>query len=379
MNRNHHQSLAIVFLAVGSVLFYGCNFAIFPAPAPSPTTKTPGTASVVRPIPPGKIALGYFTGDQSSLAALQSFSTFINIVSADIFTLKSDGSIAGNDDLGVAAASRSLGIQVYACINNFNSDPAVNGFDPALAQAAIVRHKALVISNLVALAQRGGFDGINIDIENLTYSKNIDAVRADFSSFIHDLAAQLHTNGIKLIISVPAKTADSTDDTWSYPFDLASLGQDADYLQLMTYDEHTPSGEPGPVSGADWVKSCVVYASSLVDPSRLLIGLPAYGYDWDLTASNQTKNTFSASDFSWTDIPTLLAKSTSTAQWDITSQSPFLTYTEKGHDHVAWYESAGSIQAKTKLIPIYTLAGFSMWSLGKEDQSFWQAAVDGAK
>lgn len=384
MNWNHHKSLAIVFLAVGSVIIYGCSFAIFPAPAASDSTRTHGTASADKPTPAGagivgKLALGYYTGSQSSLAALQTHSSFLNIISADIFTLRSDGSIAGKDDLGVAAYSRTLGIQVYACINNYNSDPAINGFDPALARAAIVTHKALVISNLVALAQHGGFDGINIDIENLTYSANIDEARADFTSFIHDLAAQLHANGKKLIISVPGKTADSTDNTWSYPFDLAALGQDADYLQLMTYDQHGPWGEPGPVSGEDWVESCVVYASSLVDPSRLLIGLPAYGYDWDLTASDKTKKTYSASDFPWTDVPALLAKSTSVAQWDAGSQSPFLTYTENGHDHIAWYESAGSIQAKTKLIPKYNLAGFSMWSLGQEDQSFWQAAIEGAK
>ena len=384
MNGNYHKSLAIVFLAVGSVLLYACSFPISLAPAASDSSSTPGTASADKPSTAapriaGKVALGYYTGSQSSLAALQTHSSFLNIVSADVFTLRSDGSISGKDDLGVAAYSRTVGIQVYACVNNYNSDPAINGFDPALARAALVTHKALVISNLVALAQHGGFDGINIDIENLTYSANIEEARADFSSFIHDLAAQLHANGKKLIISVPGKTDDSTNNTWSHPFDLAALGQDADYLQLMTYDQHGPWGEPGPVSGEDWVESCVVYASALVDPSRLLIGLPAYGYDWDLNASDKTKKTFSAGDFSWTDVQSLLAKSTATAQWDAASQSPFLTYSENGHDHIAWYESAGSIQAKTKLIPKYNLAGFSMWSLGKEDQSFWQAAMDGEK
>jgi spore germination protein YaaH len=345
----------------------------------TPGLVAPHASSNAAPKLNGRIALGYYTGSQSSYAALVSFTPFMNVVSADIYTVRSDGSLVGSDDLGVAAFGRSHGIQTYACISNYNSDPAINNFDPKLAQAAIVTHKTQVISNLVALAQHAGFDGINIDFENLTYSANIDDARADFSSFIHDLAAQLHANGIKLIVSVPAKTSDSKDDIWSYPFDLAALGQDADYLQLMTYDQHSPSSAPGPISGADWVENCVVFTTSLVDPSRLLIGLPAYGYDWDLTASNPGKNTYSATNFSWTDIPTLFAKTSAEAQWDIGSQSPFVTYKENGHDHVAWYESAGSIQAKTKLLSEYNLAGFSVWSLGKEDQNFWQAARDGAK
>ena len=373
-----HKSPAFVLLAMGSVLFYACGSAISSTlPTKAPVSVAQTKTITAAPKITRKLALGYYTGSQSSYDALLSFSSFLNIVSADVFSLRSDGSVTGSEDRGIVAYGQSHGFQTYACINNYNSDPAINGFDPALAQAAIVTHKSQVISSLVALAKTGGFAGINIDIENLTYSVNIDEARTDFSSFIHDLAAQLHAKGIKLMISVPGKTADSRDNTWSYPFDLAALGQDADYLQLMTYDQHGPWSEPGPVSGADWVESCVVYASSLVDSSKLLIGLPAYGYDWDMTTSDKSKNTYSASSFSWTDIPALLAKSTAAAQWDAGSQSPYVTYTENGHDHTAWYESAGSIQAKTKLIPKYNLAGFSMWSLGKEDQSFWQAAKDG--
>jgi spore germination protein len=345
----------------------------------TPDQVEPIKTSTTPPGQPALLALGYYTGSQASFAAIQSFSTFVNVVSADVFTIQMDGSIAGRDDFGAAEFGRSNGIQTYACINNYNSDPAVNDFDPELARAAIVTHKDQVISSLVALAQDGDYAGINIDFENLTYSADIEEDRTDFTSFIHALAPQLHAKGLKLIISVPARTVESRDNTWAYPFDLATLGQDADYLQLMTYDQHGPWSAPGPVSGADWVESCVVYASSVVDPSRLLIGLPAYGYDWDMTASDPGKNTYSATDFSWTDIPALLARPGAVDSWDDPSQSPNVTYAENGHDHTAWYENAQSIQAKTRLVLKYHLAGFSMWALGKEDQSFWQAAMDGTK
>ena len=379
-----HTLPAILFLAVGSVLFYACGPATPSAPTSHPPTNlpvplTPTLKSTAIPGAAGKLALGYYTGSQGSYAALLASSTSLNMVSADVFTLRSDGSIAGSDDLGAAAFGRSRGIQTYACLNNYNSDPGVNDFDPHLAQAAIVTYKTQVISSLVDLAQQGGFDGINIDIENLNYSANIEQPRADFTSFIHQLAGQLHARAIKLIISVPAKTADSKDDAWSYPFDLAALGQDADYLQLMTYDQHGPWSEPGPVSGADWVEDSVIYASSVVYPSRLLVGLPAYGYDWDLTSSDKSKNTYSAHDFSWTDVPALLAKPAAAVHWDAGSQSPYVTYTVNGHDHVAWYENPQSIRAKTELITKYNLAGFAMWALGKEDQGFWQASLAGTK
>jgi spore germination protein YaaH len=275
----------------------------------------------------------------------------------------------------VAAVDRGLGIQTYACINNWNNDPAVNDFDPALAEAAILTHKDAVIKQLVDLAQSGGFEGINIDFESIAYGEDIEAARAEFTAFINQLAAALHAEGKKLIISVPGKTADTIEDTWSYPFDLAALGQDADYLQLMTYDQHGPWGEPGPVSGADWVEEVVVYTSSIVDPSKLLIGLPAYGYDWDLSAPNPDGESFAAGSFSWTDVPALLDKPGALAAWDAASQSPSVTYMEEGHKHVAWYEDEKSLQAKVALVERYGLAGMSVWSLGQEDEGFWQAVV----
>jgi spore germination protein YaaH len=299
-------------------------------------------------------------------------------VSADVCAVEFDGTITGEDDFGVVAFCKAHGIDVYACVSNYNDDLEVDGFDAELARAAIVTHRNAVIARLVALAASGGYDGINIDFENLAFSRDIDDDRAAFTAFIHELATQLHALGLKLAISVPGKTEDSIDDDWSYPFDYAALGEDADLLQLMTYDQHGPWSEPGPVSGADWVEDCVAYAVSLVEPAKLLIGLPAYGYDWNLTDSDPVSWTYSATSFSWSGIAAsgvaaLLARLGAIEGWDEASQSPYVTYTERGHRHEAWFENAASLRAKTALIAKYALAGLSMWSLGQEDESFWSA------
>jgi len=321
----------------------------------------------------GYACLGYYTGDERSFEAVQDFAEYLTIVSADVYAVQFDGTIPGGDDFGVVAFCRAHGIEVYACVSNYNSDPDVDGFDAELAHAAIATHRDAVIAGLVEIAQDGGYDGVNIDFENLAFSGNIEDDRAAFTIFIHELATQLHALGLKLAISVPGKTQDSIDDDWSYPFDYAALGEDADLLQLMTYDQHGPWSEPGPVSGADWVDSCVAYAASLVDPAKLLIGLPAYGYDWDLTDSDPASWAYSATSFSWSGVPDLLAKPGTVEHWDAASRSPYVTYTERGHRHEAWFENAVSLRAKTALIAKYGLGGLSMWSLGQEDESFWSA------
>jgi spore germination protein YaaH len=319
------------------------------------------------------VCLGYYTGDAQSFEAVQQFVEYLSIVSADVYAVEFDGTITGGDDFGVVAFCRAHGIEVYACVSNYNSDPDVDGFDAALAHAAIVTHRNTVITHLVALAQTGGYDGVNVDFENLATSRDIDTDRTAFTAFIRELAERLHAAGLKLAISVPGKTDDSRDNDWAYPFDYGALGRDADLLQLMTYDEHGPWSDPGPVSGADWVEDCVAYAASLVDPAKLLIGLPAYGYNWDLTAFVPSREEYSAEAFSWSDISELLTRPGAVEHWDAAAQSPYVTYTERGHRYEAWFENAESLRAKTALIAKYHLAGLSMWSLGQEDASFWSA------
>ncbi|MDD5264617.1 MAG: glycosyl hydrolase family 18 protein [Candidatus Bipolaricaulis sp.] len=351
---------------LGLVLVVMAAAAIFPGAA------CRGTAS------PGTECLGYYTGDERSFEAVQDFAQYLTIVSADVYAVEFDGTIAGTDDFGVAAFCRAHGIETYACVSNWNEDPHVDDFDAVLAHAAIVTHREAVIDNLVALAGDGGYDGVNVDFENLAFSRDIADDRAAFTAFIHELASHLHALDLKLAISVPGKTEDSPDDDWSYPFDYAALGRDADILQLMTYDQHGPWSEPGPVSGADWVEECVAYAVSVVDPAKLLIGVPAYGYDWDLTASRPARGEYSATAFSWggtaaSGSAALLARPGAIVGWDTASCSPYVAYLEGGHRHEAWFESAESLRAKTALIAEYSLAGLSMWSLGQEDQAFWEA------
>jgi spore germination protein YaaH len=237
----------------------------------------------------------------------------------------------------------------------------------------VVTNKERLTANMVNLAQGGGWEGINVDFENL-YPGDRDA----FSLFIHDLAGALHEKGLKLLISVPAKSSDDPADDWSWPFDYPALGADADLIQLMTYDEHGPWSGPGSVAGYDWMESCVQYAASVIDPAKLLIGLPAYGYDWNL--ADPDKNT----GFAWKESAAILARTGAAPIWDDRTKSVHIAYTNSigtsdGAPHVAWFEIPAGISAKTALVGQYRLAGFSMWVLGNEDLSFWQAVSAGLK
>lgn len=330
-----------------------------PAPEPEPGKKTT------------KIVLGYYAGylADRGFSSVTSYADYLTHVSADTFNVTSDGAVKGTAPADLLAFDRGHDIRTFACVANFSEDD----FDADLAHDAVVVHRAKTIAALTDLVGGGDWEGINVDFEGL-----YPADRGAFTRFIRELAAALHGRGLKLAVSVPAKSADDPGDDWSWPFDYAALGAEADLIQLMTYDEHGPWGDPGPVAGYEWMERCVQYAVTVIDPAKLLIGLPAYGYDWNL--SDPEGN----GDFAWRDVAAILAETGAVPSWDGKALSARIAYTNTigtrdGAEHVAWFETPEGIAAKSALAVRYSLAGVSMWVLGDEDLGFWEAVGSGLR
>jgi len=314
-----------------------------------------------------RVSLGFYAGDDPIVYnSVTTYVHYLNAVSVARYSVDTTGAITGSlPNTSLLPFDRGHGIHTYACIVN-------GGFDPDLGHSALVTNKAAVLTNLMALTTTGGYEGVNLDFEGLYPSD-----RAAYTQFVAELAAKLHAGGYKLILSIPSVTVDNPADSWAGAFDYPAIGQNADLLQLMTYDENGPGwSDPGPVAGADWVEQCVAYAATVVSPSKLLIGLGAYGYDWDLTAY-ATTGAYPDSYIPWTSFSTWLAVPGAVQHWDTATLSPYVTYTLDGHDHVGWYENAASIQAKTALVKKYNLGGLSVWALGQDDLVFWKAAMAG--
>lgn len=318
-----------------------------------------------------RMVLGYYAGDQAVVYhSVTAFTRYLSAVSVARYSVDAAGAITGGlTNARLLPFARAHGIHTYVCAGNFG---AGGDFDSAIGHSAIVTNKDLVIKNLIALARSGGYEGVNLDFEAI---KPPD--RQAYGQFVADLSAGLHAEGLKLILSVPAETKDDTTDDWAGAFDYNLIGRYADLLQLMTYDEHGPAWSgPGPVAGADWLEDCVKYAVSVVSPAKLLIGLPAYGYDWDLTAHAKT-GAYPFSYVAWSKFGDWLSVPGAAQNWDGTALSPSVKYTLDGHDHEAWFENTASIKAKTAVVKKYNLAGLSVWSLGQEDLSYWKAAMAG--
>ncbi len=310
-----------------------------------------------------KAVMAYFESSGSA-QSLRTFAPYLNQIPTDTFAIGPKGRISGTAPASALKFARSRGMQTFAVVSNFGKF----GFVPFTAHN-IVTHPAIrttAIQNMLAVVATYGYTGINIDFEAVPRKD-----RAAFTEFIHEVAQAMRSAGYLTLVSVPAELQDNPKDSWAGAFDFKALGGEADILQVMTYDENGPWGPPGPVAGLDWVEPCAQFAVSVVPASKISLGVPAYGYDWNLTKGTGVQ-------VYWKKIPALIAKVGAVPQWDVTSSSPYFSYTSaSGANHVVWYENAESIPLKSALAVTYDLMGVSVFALGFEDQTFWEAISTG--
>jgi spore germination protein YaaH len=310
-----------------------------------------------------KAVMAYWENPASE-HSLRAFASYLNQIPTDTFAINSKGKVSGTAPVAALAFARSKGMQTFATVSNFGKTDFVPYIAHNIVNHAAIRAKA--IENMLAVVETNGYSGVNVDFESVPRRD-----RAAFSRFIHDVAHSMRAAGYLTVVSVPAELQDDPTDPWAGAFDFKALGRDADILQLMTYDENGPWGPPGPVAGLNWVEPCAQFAVSVVPASKISLGIPAYGYDWNLTKGTGVQ-------VYWKNIPALIAKVGAVPQWDVASSSPYFSYTAANRaSHVVWYENAESIPLKSALAVRYGLAGVSVFALGFEDLTFWEAVSSG--
>ncbi|NMP21314.1 glycosyl hydrolase family 18 protein [Sulfobacillus harzensis] len=228
----------------------------------------------------------------------------------------------------------------------------INGYgnDNMLQSPSLLRTD---VATLVNLAKQDNYDGFNIDFESLN---NPDEVGLD--TFVADLAAGLHQEGKKLIVSVGPRTSDANN---YHVYNYRSLGASADYIDLMLYDAHDNGGSAGPVAPLSWTANITRYAESTIPHQKILVGLAGYGYNWASTGSTEIS-----------DIAALALANRYGSTWvGGIVQEPTVSYQVNGVRHIVWFEDSASEAYKVRWVGQAGLGGVALWDLGGENPGVW--------
>lgn len=285
----------------------------------------------------------------------------VNVVSPAFFHLNSKGELTEN--VGQAGQeyiewAHSNGYKVWPMVQN-----AGNGMINVTSDIMNDYNKRQeLINEIVVACVRYKLDGINIDFENM---KQED--KDMYSRFIIELTPRLKDMG--LVVSVDV-TAPDGSETWSMCFDRNVIGDVADYIIFMAYDQYgTSSNKSGTTAGYDWVNVSLnkFLKTEEIKSDKIILAIPLYTRLWTEDSSGKVvKQTTVALKNMYNVIPAGVEK-----QWDDNLKQYYVEYQDGQYTKKIWIEDEKSLKEKISLIKNNNLAGVASWEKGMETDNFW--------
>ncbi|MBO8125908.1 MAG: SH3 domain-containing protein [Firmicutes bacterium] len=313
-------------------------------------------------VPAGLQTIGYYAtsypGDDSSLRSMAEAGSTLTGVAPFLFTVDSYGNIFGDNDWQAMEQAKKAGRTTLALVHNVRGD----WFNTQVAHNLLSKevNRTRAINQILDILKKYGYDGVNLDLEAVKPSD-----RNYLTSFVRELSWALRPKGYLLTISVPAKTWDDRNNSWSGAYDYKAIGEYADWVMIMAYDQHYKTGRPGPVAAIDWVEQVVKYAISTIPREKIILGVPTYGYDWP-TNGNPGRSV------SYAQAMKIARDNGIQPKWHPTYKVPYFSYVSGSMIREVWFESSWSLEYKLDLVKKYGLKGIALWRLGLEDPRTWE-------
>lgn len=296
------------------------------------------------------------SGESSVLSILDTLAGQLTYLAVVAYSFTTEG-YAYNmiEDSAIVERSKQLNITPLLMIRNFTGvDFSAELAGQVLANPAYRRN---LVQSIVNLTRQRGFGGVSIDFEFIPPPQ-----RNDFNLFLRELKTAL--GALILHVNVHAKTADLPTNRIVGAYDYAAIGNAADIVAVMTIDYGYPGGPPDPISPIWWMEDVVQYALTKINPRKLQIAIPLYGYD-KVVGTNTTRA------MSIVAAQNQAIATGSTIEFEQRSMSPWYRHWSVGAEQVVWFEDIRSFIAKYRLIDVYQLSGTTFWQISLAAPQNW--------
>ena len=301
-----------------------------------------------------KITLAWFqvsgTAGNSSIDNNMSTISGVNVIAPTWYSVTDEsGNMSSYASADFVSKMHQRGIDVWALVSDFDTN--VDFAQLYSSKAA----RTNMVNKLVGEAKSYGFDGINLDYENIK-----SAYAKDYLQFVRELSVACERNGIVL------STDNYKPEAYNRCYNLKEQSKFVDYVIVMAYDEHYAGTDAGSVASLPFVKEAVEDTVQLVGKEHVIAGIPFYTRIWTTTDGNTTSRAVgmqAAID--------QLNSDGQVALWNDDCGQYVASYTVGSSTRQRWFEEEKSIEAKMQVIQQENTAGVACWKLGLEKSTVW--------
>mgnify|MGYP000132160669 CR=1 FL=1 len=288
----------------------------------------------------------FFSGIDNNIATASG----VNVLAPTWYSVTdSSGNMSCYASAGLVNKMHQRGTDVWALVSDFDT----NVDFAALYSSKKARTN--MVNTLINDAEKYGFDGINLDCENIK-----SAYAKDYLQFVRELSIACERKGLVL------STDNYKPEAYNRCYNLKEQSRFVDYVIVMAYDEHYAGTDAGSVASLPFVKEAVEDTVQLVGKEHVIAGIPFYTRIWTTTDGNTTSRAVgmqAAVD--------QLNSDGQVALWNDDCGQYVASYTVGNATRQIWFEEEKSIEAKMQVIQENNVAGVAGWKLGLEKSSVW--------
>ena len=331
-------------------------------------------------IEPGEEIVISYTGEKLGDASINGYAypyieretlirtlPYLTYISIFTYGFTPEGELIGIDDEEIIAIAREYGVAPLMLLSTYTEGGI---FSNELASAIFNNMEAQnrLIDNVIANMQAKNYYGLDIDFEYI-----LPEDREAFVNFIQNITTRLHEVGYDVMVALAPKTSAGQQGLLYEAHDYDAIGAIADLVLLMTYEWGYTFGEPMAVAPYNKVREVLDYAVTAIEPSKIQMGIPNYGYDWALPFERGVTRARVIGNVAAVE----QARDENVAiEFDEVARAPFYTYyDENGIQHIVWFEDARSIDAKVRLVNEYGFNGVSYWTIMRFFPQNWWVVI----
>ncbi len=313
--------------------------------------------------------------DGSVLASAMEGVTGVNVISPTWFFMSdNDGNLVSLASKDYVNRAHGMGLKVWGLVENITYDISTYQI------LSNMKSREHLVEELMRYADEYNLDGINVDIETLSF----DAGDA-YIQFIRELSIACRKAGLVLSIDNYVPTASSAH------YNRREQGIVADYVIIMGYDEHySGMSEAGSTASIGFVREGIENTLKEVPKEKVINAVPFFTRVFkqipESAATEAQKQSLplvedNTSEYgrylldsiavSMGQAEKLLADHNITPVWNEALGQYYGEYVSDGCKYLVWLEDSASMGLKVDLIKEYELAGISGWSLGLAKSTVW--------